>query len=201
MKLYYTKDACSLTVRIILNELGLEFEDEPVDLRAKKTVKGDNYLEINPKGAVPALRLDNGEILTEIQAILQYLVDHTAGQKLLAPVGDYNRYKILEWMNYVSTELHKSLGMFFNPALTDEMKSKVLMPAITAKFTYIDDRLSKGSYLMGEEFTLPDAYLFVVLRWAHFFKMDFTPYKHINHFFDRINSRDAVIKSLKQENA
>lgn len=113
MKLYYTKSACSLAVRIVLNELGRTFQEEEVDLRAKRTKTEENYLEINPKGAVPALRLDNGDILTENQIILQYLADITPGQKLLAPVGDLLRYHTLEWVNYIATELHKTVGMFF----------------------------------------------------------------------------------------
>lgn len=127
MKLYYAKSACSLAVRIVLNELGIDFQDEEVDLKAKKTRSDENYLSINPKGAVPALYLDNGDLLTENQVILQYLADKTPGQKLLPAVGDLKRYHTLEWINYVATELHKTIGMFFHPNLNEETK-KFLCP-------------------------------------------------------------------------
>lgn len=199
MKLYYTQGACSLVVRMILNELGLHFDEESVDLREKKTAGGENYFEVNPKGAVPALRLDNGQILTEIQAILQYLADTTPGHQLLAPVGDIKRYRTLEWMNFISTELHKSLGMFYNPALTNEMKSNVLMPVVKARFKYINDRLNLGAYLMGDTFTLPDAYLFVMLLWAFYFKIDFSSFNNLARFFELMKTRSAVALSLKEE--
>ena len=199
MKFYYCKSSCSLVVRIILNELNLEFQDVEVDLRTKKTISGEDFLAMNPKGAVPAIRLDNGEILTENQVILQYLTDSTPGQKLLAPVGDFKRYRTLEWLNYISTELHKSIGMFFNPTLPEEVKTKVLTPIIMARFAYINERLTKDSYFMGDQFTLPDAYLFVMLRWAHYFKLDLSSYKNLGQFMAQVQTRPAVIKSLEQE--
>ncbi|KTD09267.1 glutathione S-transferase [Legionella gratiana] len=198
MKLYYTRSACSLAVRIVLNELGHVFQEEEVDLRAKKTKTEENYLKINPKGAVPALRLDNGDVLTENQIILQYLADITPGQKLLAPVGDLMRYHTLEWVNYVATELHKTVGMFFNPNLQEETKS-LFMSLVMTRLDYINKHLEKGPYLMGEHFTLPDAYLFVVLRWAHYFKMDLSTYKHLERFMKVVGERPAVVMSLQQE--
>ncbi|KGP62745.1 glutathione S-transferase [Legionella norrlandica] len=199
MKLYYCKGACSLVVRIVLNELGLNFQDEEVDLRFKKTASGNDFFKINPKGAVPTLVLDNGDILTENQVILQYLVDTTAGQKLLPVVGDIKRYHTLEWLNYISTELHKSLGMFFNPTVSDEMKSKVLTPLIMTRFKHVNDRLEIGSYLMGDVFSLPDAYLFVMVTWARYFKMDLSQYSHLEQFMDHMQTRPSVVKSLEQE--
>lgn len=199
MKLYYYKAACSLVVRIIMNEMGIDFQDEEVDLRAKKTAGGENYLTINPKGAVPALGLDNGDVLTENQVILQYLADTTPDQKLLAPVGDLKRYHTLEWLNFISTELHKSVGLFFVPTVTEEFKTKVLTPMIMMKFGHIDKRLAKGPYLMGDHFTLPDAYLFVIVMWTHHFKLDLSAYTHLGKFMDNLQSRPSVIKSLKQE--
>lgn len=198
MKLYYTKSACSLAVRIVLNELGLAFKDEEVDLKAKKTKSEENYLTINPKGAVPALRLDNGDLLTENQIILQYLVDSTPEQKLLAPVGDIKRYHTLEWVNYVATELHKTVGMFFYPNLNEETKS-IFMSVIHARLSYVNEHLAKGPYLMGGHFTLPDAYLFVILRWAYYFKMDLSTYKHLEQFMQVVAERPAVVTSLQQE--
>ncbi|WP_115707038.1 glutathione transferase GstA [Legionella sainthelensi] len=198
MKLYYTKSACSLAVRIVLNELGRTFQEEEVDLRAKRTKTEENYLEINPKGAVPALRLDNGDILTENQIILQYLADITPGQKLLAPVGDLLRYHTLEWVNYIATELHKTVGMFFHPNLQEETKN-LFMSLVMARLNYINEQLAKGPYLMGDHFTLPDAYLFVILRWAHYFKMDLSTYKNLDRFMNIVGERPAVVTSLQQE--
>lgn len=198
MKFYYSKSACSLAVRIILNELNCAFQEEEVDLRAKKTRSDENYLTINPKGAVPAIRLDNGDLLTENQVILQYLADTTPGSKLLAPIGDMKRYHTLEWLNYISTELHKPVGLFFNPNLSEEAKS-FFMPMILARFKYINEHLAQDSYLMGEDFTLPDAYLFVILRWAHYFKMDLTAYRHLDQFMKDVAARPSVMLSLQQE--
>lgn len=198
MKLYYTKSACSLVVRIVLNELGHTFQEEEVDLKAKRTKSEENYLEINPKGAVPALRLDNGDILTENQIILQYLADITPAQKLLAPVGDLKRYHTLEWVNYIATELHKTVGMFFHPNLQEETKS-LFMSIVMTRLNYINNHLAKGPYLMGEHFTLPDAYLFVILRWAHYFKMDLSAYKYLEQFMNVVGERPAVVTSLHQE--
>lgn len=199
VKLYYYKGACSLVVRIIMNELGVEFHDEGVDLRAKKTASGEDFLTINPKGAVPTLGLDNGDILTENQVILQYLADITPGQELLAPVGDLKRYHTLEWLNFISTELHKSLGLFFVPTVPEDFKTNVLIPMVMMKFKYVNNQLSKGPYLMGDYFTLPDAYLFVMVMWTRHFNLDLSVYTHLAQFMEYIQSRPAVIKSLKQE--
>lgn len=199
MKLYYFKSACSLIVRIILNELDLPFEAEEVDLTKKTTASGKDFLSINPKGAVPTLSLDQGEILTETQVILQYLADITPGQKLLAPVGDFARYPVLECLNYLSTELHKPLGLCFNPTFSEEAKSKMLLPLALLRFAHLDKRLANGKFLMGEHFTLPDAYLFVMLRWAHYFKMDLSSFRHLASFEANMKARPAVLRSLQQE--
>jgi glutathione S-transferase len=182
-----------------MNEMGLEFQDEAVDLRTKKTASGENFLTINSKGAVPVLGLDNGDVITENQVILQYLTDITPGQELLAPVGDIKRYHTLEWLNYVSTELHKTLGMFFVPMVTEEFKSKVLIPMAMYKLSHVEKHLSHNTYLMGDHYTLPDAYLFVILMWANSFKLDFSEFPHLTKYMEYIQSRPAVIKSLKQE--
>lgn len=199
MKFYYCKSACSLTVRIILNELKCSFEAIEVDLKNKKTKLGHDFWAINHKGAVPALMLDNGEVLTENQVILLYLADTTKGQTLLAPVGDMRRYHTLEWLNFVATELHKSIGMLFNPALTEEIKSTVYLPMIAYKLKFVNERLAKGPYLMGEEFTLPDAYLFVIMRWAYHFKIDLSSFPHIEHFMKHAIKRPSIANSLAQE--
>lgn len=199
MKLFYTRGACSLVVRIILNEIGLPFEQESVDLRAKKTESGKDYLAINTKGAVPSLILDNGDTLTENQVILQYLADNQGDHKLLPAVGDFARYRELEWLNYISTELHKTLGSCFNPGFPDEIKTNVLLPLAMQRFAFINTHLGQQPYLSGKDFTLPDAYLFVMVRWAYFFKMDMSKLPHLQAYIEKLNQRPSVKLSLEQE--
>ncbi|MDP3269077.1 MAG: glutathione transferase GstA [Legionella sp.] len=199
MKLYYTPSACSLVVRIILNELNLPFNEESVDLKTKKTVKGIDYLTINSKGAVPALELDTGEVLTENQVILQYLADMTPGQKVLASVKDINRYRTLEWLNYISTELHKGFGPLFNPGVPQEVISQQFIPKLKDRFAFLNKHLADNTYIMGDKFSLPDAYLFVMTRWANNFKIDLSNLSHLNKWIEIIKTHPSVVKSLQQE--
>lgn len=199
MKLYYTKGACSLVIRIIINELALDAEFEAVDLKTKKTETGKDFRNINPKGSVPTLQLNNGEILTENAIILQYLADKSKAKQLLPPVDDFKRYRVLEWLNYITTELHKSIGFLFNPAVTQDMKDKIILPAINNKLTYVNKHLANSKYLLGDEFTLPDAYLFVMLRWAFYFKFDFKDWEHLEKYFYLLSKRPSIETSLKQE--
>lgn len=199
MKLYYTKGACSLASRIIINELGLTSEFESVDLKAKKTEKGENYLNINPKGAVPALLLDDNQLLTENAVIMQYLADTNNATQLLPALGDLQRYRILELVNYIASDLHKNIGFLFNPTLTEEMKEKVLYPLIKTKLTFIDKQLSQHKYLAGDSFTLPDAYLFVMLSWLSFFKFDISPWPQLSRYYAELKKRKSIQKSLEDE--
>ena len=196
MKLFYSRGACSLVVRIVLNELNLPFEDMAVDLKTKQTADGENFFAINAKGVVPVVQLNTGEIITENQVILQYLTDTTSNQKLLAPVGDLKRYHTLEWLNFISTELHKLIGSLFHP---EAIKAEMTLPMIAKRLDMVNKHLENSPYLMGEAFTLPDAYLFVVLRWTYFLKIDLSPYPHINKFMELIHTRPSVVKSLEQE--
>jgi glutathione S-transferase len=200
MKLYYAKSACSLTVRIIINELGLESAFEQVDLTTKKTESGKDYLSINPKGAVPALDInDKGEILTENAVILQYLADSSKAYSLLPAIGDFKRYRVLEWLNFVATECHKKIGILFLPSITAELKNGVIMPMIKEKLGFINSHLQNNEYLLGQDFTLPDAYLFVVLRWAYYFKLDLSTWPNILRYMETLNQRPSIVLSLKQE--
>lgn len=200
MKLFYTKGACSLAVRIIINEIGLTSEYEAVDLATKKTASGEDFLKINPKGAVPAIMLGSGEILTENAAILQYLADTNKAAQLLPVVGDFKRYRVLEWLNFVATDLHKNFGPLFNPNLPQEVKEKFIIPLIKAKLTYVDNHLHHNHYLVGEDFTLPDAYLFVMLTWAHHFKLSSSEkWANLSRFFTELSDRKSIEKSLKEE--
>jgi len=200
MKLYYAKAACSLAVRIIINEIGLDCEYESVDLKTKKTEKNKDYLTINPKGAVPALELDDKTILTENLIIQQYLVDAFKATKLCPPLGDSARYSILEWSNYISTELHKGFGNLFNPAIPSDMKEKIFIPIIKTKLNYIDKQLAKNNFITGNHFTMPDAYLFVILLWASSMKIDIKGYAYLTPYFAELHKRPSIIKSLKEEN-
>ena len=199
MKLYYTPGACSLVVRIIINEIGLESEFESVNLMTKTTEHGDDFLAINPKGAVPALQLNSGDVLTENAIILQYLADHSKATQLLPPTTNFNRYHVLEWLNYMATEMHKGIGVLFNPAISDELKNNIFIPLIKSKLSYVNKHLQQHTYLLGDQFTLPDAYLFVMLRWAIYFKLDLKDWGNLTRYFAELNERPSILKSLKQE--
>ncbi len=165
MKLYYAPGACSQAPHIILHETGMGHTVERVDLKTKRTESGKDYWTINPKGSVPALELDNGEVLTENAVVLQFLGDRSGLEQVLPPMGDFRRYRVLEWVNYITTELHKSFGPLFNPAAGEETK-RLFIEQIGKKFDYIEGELGDRPFLVGDHMTLPDAYLFVMLGWG-----------------------------------
>lgn len=199
MLLYYSKGACSLAVRIMLHEMGIEAQFESVDLGSKKTQSGQNFLEINPKGFVPVLVLEGGEILTENTVIQQYLADKYKAFDYLPPANDINRYHVLEWLNFVSTEIHKSCGPLFNSQIPDALKESIFVPALKSKLAFVEKHLSTQSFLMGDKFTSPDAYLFVVLRWMSHFKIDINQWPSLTRYFAEIKKRKSVEQSLKEE--
>ncbi len=199
MKLYYTPGACSLVARIIINEIGLKSEFESVNLKTKTTETGADYLTVNPKGAVPALQLNNGEVLTENAVILMYLADDSKATQLLPPITDFNRYHVLEWVNYITTELHKGIGILFNPAITQDLRENLFIPLIKSKLNYINNHLQHHTYLLGDHFTLPDAYLFVMLRWVTYFKLDLNQWSYLTRYFTELSDRSSIKLSLKQE--
>jgi glutathione S-transferase len=198
MKLYYSKGACSLAVRIILNELAIPCDYEAVDLKTKKTETGLDYFTINFKGAVPVLVLDNQEVLTENSIIQQYLADQYKATQLLPPVGDFKRYRVLEWLNFVSSDLHKGFGPLFNANVSEAMKEEIFKPILKNKFNFVEKRLANNKFLLGDHFTLPDGYLFVVLRWAQHFKI-LSTFPHLSRYFSDLQKRPSVQKSLKEE--
>jgi len=201
MKLYYSKGACSLAVRIIIHELNLKAEFISVDLHSKKTEHHLDYNQINRKGSVAALQLDNGEVLTENVAIMQYLADTNNATHLLAPTKDWKRYRTLEWLNYLTTEIHKGFSPFFNPNYPQEFRQTVMLPTLERKFQLIENHLKNNVYLMGENFTLPDAYLFVMLRWVvPVAKISFEKFPNLNRYFEALKKREAIQLSLKEEN-
>ena len=198
MKLYYATAACSQAANISLREAGLPFEMVKVDLPTKKTADGLDYLEVNPKGYVPALRLDNGEVLTEKVAVLQYVADRNPAAKLAPPLGSMERYRLMEWLAFINSEVHKAFSPLFRPDATEEVK-QYTRKNLTRRLDYLNRVLANKTYLMGEQFTVADAYLFVVLSWSGYVKLDMTPWPQLKRYVERIGARPQVIEALKSE--
>jgi glutathione S-transferase len=198
MKLYYSPGACSLSPHIALLEAGLPYDLVKVDVRAKKLENGDDYFKVNPKGQVPALGLDNGEIMTEGPVIVQMIADQAAEKNLAPANGSPERYRLQEWLNFVTTELHKNFSPLFNPAIPDEVKA-FFKDRIMGKFKYADEKLAGCDYLMGKQFTVADGYLYTMLRWADGNKMDLSGLNHLMAFKDRVGARPKVQEALTKE--
>ena len=198
MKLYYAPGACSLSPHIALLEAGLPYDLVKVDLRAKKLENGDDYLKINPKGQVPALALDSGELITEGPVIVQMIADKVPAKNLAPSRDSAERYKLQEWLTYINGELHKNIGPLFNPALSDEAKG-VFKDRAMGKFKYLDGQLAGRDYLMGKQFTVADAYLFVMLRWAESMKLDLSGLNNLMAYKDRVAARPKVDEALVKE--
>jgi len=197
MKLYYSPGACSLSPHIALLEAGLPHDLVKVDLRAKKLENGDDYLKVNPKGQVPALQLDSGEIVTEGPVIVQMIADRVG--KDLAPARDSaERYKLLEWLNFITAELHKNFGPMFSPVLADDAKA-FFRDRVMGKFKYIDSQLGGRDYLMGKQFTVADGYLFTMLSWADRMKFDLSAMPNLLAYKARVAARPKVQEALNRE--
>lgn len=199
MRLYYTSSVCSLAVRIVLHELNLNCEYESVSLKTKITETGKNYLDINPKGSVPALVLDDNSMLTENAVILQYLADTHHATQLLPTVGDMRRYRTLEWLNFVSTDLHRYCGVLFWSAIPAEVKDDVFRPRLYSKLTLLDKHLQQNKYLMGNEFTLGDAYLFVILIWIAKLRIDTSEWPNLRRYFADMKARPSCHEAVREE--
>jgi len=198
LKLYYSPGACSLAPHIVLFEAGFTFDTEKVDIPGKKTASGADYWKINPKGYVPALQLDNGEVLTEVSTILQYLADQKPASGLVPAAGTMARYRLMEWLNFIATEVHKSVGALFNPQMTPEMK-EVQKAYITRRLKALDGMMAGRTYLTGEAFSVADAYLFNVLRWCGYHKIDLAQWPNIQAFFARTGERPQVQAAMRAE--
>ena len=198
MKLYYSPGACSLSPHIALLEAGLPYDLVKVDLRAKKIENGDDYLKVNPKGQVPALVLDNGELLTEGPVIVQLIADKAAGKNLAPSRDSAERYKLQEWLNYITGELHKNFGPMFSPVLADEAKA-FFKDRVMGKFKYVDSVLAGRDYLMGKQFTVADGYLFTMLTWADRMKFDLSAMPNLLAYKARIAARPKVQEALAKE--
>jgi glutathione S-transferase len=198
MKLYYSPGACSLSPHIALSEAGLPYELVKVDLRAKKLENGDDFLKINPKGQVPALALDSGELVTEGPVIVQMIADSVPAKHLAPGRDSVERYKLQEWLAFINGELHKNIGPLFNPMLSDEAKG-VFKDRATGKFKYVDSQLAGHEYLLGKSFTVADGYLYVMLRWAEGMKFDLSGLTNLMAYKDRIAARPKVQEALVKE--
>jgi glutathione S-transferase len=198
MKLYYSSGACSLSPHIVLLEAGLPFTLEKVDLKTKKTEHGTDYTTINSKGAVPALQFDDGRVLTEGPAIVQYLADQKPDSGLAPRAGSFERYQLMELLNYVSSEMHKTFGPLFQPNISADWKTAVLAN-LEKKFGWLTGYLGNKTYLMGDTFTVADAYLFTVLSWSTRVGVDLAAWPVLSAYRARIGHRPHVQEALKAE--
>ena len=198
MKLYYSPGACSLSPHIVLLEAGLPFETETVNLKTKKTGSGENFTAINPKGAVPALKLDDGQVLTEGTAIVQYLADQKPESGLAPRAGTFARYRLVEMLNYIASEVHKGFGPLFNPNITPEWKAATLA-ALAKKFDWLSTHLAGKTFLLGDSFTIADAYLFTVLSWSGHTQIDLGKWPVLAAYHARVGQRPKVQDAMRAE--
>jgi len=199
MKLYFKPGVCSLSPHIVLQEIGQAVELVEVDLATKKTKDGADYWAINPKGSVPALQLDDGQVLTEGVAIVQYLADRKPEAGLAPPSGTVERYRLQEWLNYVSTEVHKGFSPLFNPKAPEEWKAVVRDTLLAQRFDFLSKRLAASKFLMGDTFTVADAYLFTVLSWTKRLSLDLAKWPALIAYQERVAARPAVQAAMKAE--
>lgn len=198
MKLYYSNGACSLSPHIVLRESGLPFTLVRASTKTHALDDGTDYYTINPKGSVPLLELDNGERLTEGPAIVQYIADQVPDKSLIPAAGSWQRYRAQEWLNFITSELHKGFSPLFNPATPDEYKT-IARANLIKRFTFVDSKLEGKNYLMGDTFSVPDAYLFTVTNWAGAVGLDLSAFKNVGAFMDRMRARPAVQEALQAE--
>lgn len=198
MKLYYAPDTCSLSPHIVLREQGIEFELVKVDNRRKLTADGRDFLTINPKGYVAALELDDGKILTEGPAILQYLADLRPESGLAPRADSWERVRLQEWLNFITSEIHAGLAPLFNNMLPEEAKS-IFREKLFRRFSFLQETLSTNAYLMGASFSVADAYLFTVLGWCKFFAIELNNWPALLVYREKISARPAVRAALRAE--
>jgi glutathione S-transferase len=195
MKLYFTSGACSMASNIALREAGIPFEMSKVDKRTKR-VDGVEFVTINPKGYVPALRLDDGQVLTENVAVLQYIADLNPAAKLAPPAGTMERYRLQEWLSFINSEVHKAFTPLFSPEATEETKTYA-RNNLAKRLAYLEGALGDNKYLMGDQFTVADAYLFTVLGWGAHVGVDIGP--KLKSYVDRVRARPHVIEAMTAE--
>lgn len=198
MKLYYSPGACSMASHIVLNELGGKFDADKVDFASRKTASGEDFNVVNPKGAVPAIRMDDGQVLTEGAVILQYLCDQAGNTSLMPKAGSMERYRQNEWLNWVAADLHKAYSPLFNADIAAKAGEHV-MTNIHRRLAHLDKHLASHEYLMGKTFSAADAYCFNILSWSGHRKVDLSKYKNIEAYQARIAARPSVQNTLKAE--
>ena len=198
MKLYYFTGACSLASNIALREAGLKFELVKVDRRTRKAADGLDFSEVNPKGYVPALSLDNGEVLTENVAVLQYVADRNPAAKLAPPFGTMERYRLVEWLAFISSEIHKNFSPLFRDDAPEETK-QYARKILTIRLDYLSRAIGNRPFLAGEQFTIADAYLFTVLGWSRHLNFDLGKWPQLQRHIERVGARPHVIEALKAE--
>lgn len=198
MKLYYAPGACSLSPHIVAREAGIELELMKVDTGTKKMADGGDFYEVNAKGYVPALRLDNGDVLTEGPAIVQYLADQKPRSGLVPKCGDMERYRVQEMLGYINSEIHKTYGAMFNPQITPEHRQD-RVAYLKKRYPLVEKQLEGRDYLYGSQFTVADAYLFVVTNWARHLKVDLAEFPNLLTFQKRVAARPAVQAALRAE--
>lgn len=198
MKLYYSPGTCSLSPHIVTQETGLPVSLVKVDLGTHKTADGGDYFQINPKGYVPLLQLDDGSVLTEGVAIVQYLADRVPAANLAPPAGSIERYRLMEWLNFLTSEIHKGFSPLFNSKLSEEAKA-VLRERLTNRFDYLSVRLHDNPYLMGDGYTVADAYLFTMLGWCGLTGIDLKKWPVLSAYRERVAARPAVRAAMKAE--
>ena len=200
MKLYYAPGACSLAPHIILREAGYKFDLDRVDVPNKKTESGGDYYLVNPKGYVPALQLDDGQVLTEVAVILQYIADQKPRRNLAPKLRTMERYRLMEWLNFTAAEIHKSLGAFFKfkQVMTPEWREAQL-GLVSERFDALVKMLGNNQYVMGDEFSIADAYLYATLNWTHFHQIDVSRWPAIQAYMARVAARPKVKQATKAE--
>jgi glutathione S-transferase len=198
MKLYYSPGACSLSPHIVLREAGLAFDLVMASTKTKKLADGSDYLAINPKGQVPLLELDNGERLSEGPAIVQYIADQAPASNLMPAAGSMDRYRVVEWLNFITSELHKGFSPLFSPDTPEDYKT-IARTRLSARLAYVNERLEGRAYLMGEQFSVADAYLFVVSGWGQYVGVDISGLAQLVAFRARVAARPAVQEALQAE--
>lgn len=198
MKLYFSPGACSLSPHIALREADADFELEQVDLRSKQTKSGGDFRKVNPKGMVPVLQLDSGDTLTEGPAIVQYIADQNPAAGIAPPLGSIARYHLMEWLNFITSELHKNFTPLFKPTTPEDYK-KMARDNLAERYTYLNAKLAGKQYLMGERFTVADGYAFTVTNWTRILKIDLAPWPNVAAFIERVRARPKVQEALKAE--
>ena len=198
MKLYYSPGACSLSPHIVLCESGLAFEAVLASTKTHTLADGTDFYSINPKGYVPLLELDDGQRLSEGPAIVQYIADQVPDKHLAPAWGTMARYRLIEWLNFISTEIHKTFGPLFNPATPEDYKAS-LRKRVTERLTWVDSQLAGKTWLLGETFSVADAYLFTVANWAQYVAVDISGLAHLAAYRGRVAARPAVQQAMKAE--